>query len=423
MRKVGVYLIYAAVVLRGLVRLANEPWFGLTAVLLAMYGLLLVLAETRVVQRGPSRFSQAEHSGLVLPHGGEPPQGEPWLPLIYLLLQSGLVVGLLFVPPILDFFGLLFIPLSLQAVFFFGRRLGLLCIAFFFLAMAGPMLVDEKGWIFWLTMTVLNIGYCLLFSGYAHQVQRAETVHRDNQDLLGELRVAHRRLQGYAAQVEELAAERERGRLARELHDSVTQTVFSMNLTVQSTRLLLDREPDRAAGQLERLEELAASAMREIQALVSQLRPRSVAEEGLPTALRRLAAERQARDGLQVTVEVNGEADGETGHVPDIRRALPEPVAEGVYHIAQEALTNVARHAGTGQATVRLNMADGASFLEVEDGGLGFDPQVALGQRGHLGLAGMAERAREIGWSLSIESRPGCGTRLRVEENSPGGAA
>jgi signal transduction histidine kinase len=410
MRKAGVYLIYAAVALRGLVRLANQPWFGLAAVLLATYGLLLVLAETRIVRRGPLRFSQAEHSGLVLRHGGEPTQGEPWLPLVYLLLQSGLVVGLLLVPPILDFFGLLFIPLSLQAVFLFGRRLGFLCIALFFLAMAGPMLVDEKGWIFGLAMTVLNTGYCLLFSGYAHQVQRAETVHRHNQDILGELQVAHRRLQGYAAQVEELAAERERSRLARELHDSVTQTVFSMNLTVQSARLLLEREPDRVAGQLERLEELAASAMGEIQALVSQLRPRSVAEEGLPAALRRLATERQGRDGLQVTVEVSGE------------RVLPDPVAAGLYRIAQEALTNVARHAGMQQATVRLNLAGEASLLEIEDGGLGFDPPSASSQRGHLGLAGMAERAREIGWSLSIESRPGCGTRVRVEENPPGGA-
>ena len=411
MRKVGVYLIYAAVTLRGLVRLANEPWFGLAAVLLAMFGLLLALAETRIVRRGPWRFSQAEHSGLALRHGGEPTQGEPWLPPVYLLLQSGLVVGLLFVPPILDFFGLLFISLSMQAVFFFGWRPGLLCIALFNLAMLGPMLVDEKGWIFGLAMTVLNTGYCLLFSGYAHQVQRAETVRRHNQHILGELQVAHRQLQGYAAQVEELAAERERSRLARELHDSVTQTVFSMNLTVQSARLLLEREPGRATGQLERLEELATSAMGEIQALVSQLRPRSVAEEGLPTALRRLAAERQARDGLQVTVEVNGE------------RVLPDPVAAGLYRIAQEALTNVARHAGMQQATVRLHLAGEASLLEIEDGGLGFDPQSASSQRGHLGLVGMAERAREIGWSLSIESRPGCGTRVRVEGNPPGGAA
>jgi len=283
--------------------------------------------------------------------------------------------------------------------------------------MAGPMLIDEKGWVFGLTMTLLNAGYCLLFSGYAHQVQRAELLREQNQHILAEVRVAHHQLQDYAVQAEGLAAERERGRLARELHDSVTQTVFSMNLTVQSVRLLLGREPDRAFGQLERLEELAASAMGEIQALVSQLRPQSMAGEGLPTALRRLVAERQARDGLQVTVEVNGEADGGIGASPGIRQALPEPVAEGVYHIAQEALTNVAKHAGTDQATLRLTLTVGASFLEIEDGGRGFDPDLALRQHGHLGLAGMAERAGEIGWSLSIESRLGCGTRIRVEEN------
>jgi len=96
-------------------------------------------------------------------------------------------------------------------------------------------------------------------------------------------------------------------------------------------------------------------------------------------------------------------------------------VAEGVYHIAQEALTNVTKHAGTGQATVRLNLAAGASFLEIEDRGLGFDPDLALSQRGHLGLASMAERAGEIGWRLSIESRPGRGTRIRVEEHPPEG--
>jgi signal transduction histidine kinase len=419
MHKVGVYLIYAGVVLRGLVRLANEPGFGLAATFLVIYGLLLVVAETRLVQHGALRSPRTERSDLVLRGVGQPPPIEWWLSIAYLLLQTGLVVGLLLIPPILDFFGPLFIPLSLQAVFLFGRRIGFLWIGLFFLAMAGPMFIDEKGWVFGLTMTVLYTGYCLLFSGYAHQVQRAEAVRERNRQVLGELQVAHRRLKGYAIQAEGLAAERERGRLARELHDSVTQTVFSMNLTVQSARLLLEREPARTTGQLERLEELAASAMDEIQALVSRLRPQSLAEEGLPAALHRLAAERQARDGLQVTVE----AELGTGHIPDTEELLPGPVTEALVHIALEALTNVAKHAGTSHATVRLNLAVGASSLEVEDGGLGFDSQAALGLRGHLGLAGMSERAAEIGWNLSIESRPGCGTRIRVEQNSPGGVA
>jgi signal transduction histidine kinase len=134
-----------------------------------------------------------------------------------------------------------------------------------------------------------------------------------------------------------------------------------------------------------------------------------VAEAGLPAALRKLAAERLERDGLHVTVEVNGEL------------ALAEAVAAGLYRISQEALTNVAKHAETQQAMVRLDLTPEISFLEIEDHGLGFDPQLALTQRGHLGLAGMAERARELGWKLSIESQPGRGTRVRVQENLPGG--
>jgi signal transduction histidine kinase len=302
--------------------------------------------------------------------------------------------------------------LSIQAVLFFGRRLGFLCITGFTLAMTGPLAAAQEGSFFGLVMVLNYGGLCYLVGGYAHQVGQAQGARRHNQRLAGELQTAHRQLQDYAAQVEDLAGEQERGRLARELHDSVTQTVFSMNLTVQSARLLLERDPGRTAGQLERLEDLAASAMGEIQALISQLRPAPVAQvavEGLPAALRRLAAERQVRDGLEVVVEVNG------------TRALREAVAEGLYRIAQEALTNVVKHAGTHEASIRLNLGGDAAFLEIRDHGLGFDPPSALGQHGHLGLGGMAERAREMGWKLWVESQPGRGTRVRVEEKPPRG--
>ena len=183
--------------------------------------------------------------------------------------------------------------------------------------------------------------------------------------MVGALQVAHGQLLAHASQKEELAAEQERNRLARELHDSVTQTVFSMNLTVQTARLLLERDAGRVAGQLQRLEELAAGALREIQALVSSLRPAPILAEDLPAALRRLAAERRSRDGLQVILEVVGD------------RKLPDPVAAGLYLIAQEALTNVSKHAGVNEATVRLRLAEGAASLEVEDHGRGFPSRPA----------------------------------------------
>jgi signal transduction histidine kinase len=405
MRTVGVYLIYVAVVLRGVVRLDDMRYPGLVVALLALHGLLL-LVETWLIQRralpSPAAASRIE---------AWPPSPD-WLPFLYLLLQAGLVTGLLLNWVVQDFYALLFMALSMQAVLFFGRRLGFLCITGFTLAMAGPLAAAQEGWFFGLVMVLNYGGLCFLFGGYAHQVGQAQRARSHNQRLVGELQAAYRQLQGYAAQLEDLAGEQERNRLARELHDSVTQTVFSMNLTVQSARLLLERDPGRVAGQLERLEELAAGAMGEIQALISQLRPRPVAHvtvEGLPAALRQLAAERLARDGLDVTVEVSGE------------RALTEAVVAGLYRIAQEALTNVVKHAGTAEASMRLNLGGDLGLLEIEDHGLGFDPQTAFDQRGHLGLAGMAERAQEIGWNLSVKAQPGRGTRVRVEENPPGG--
>ena len=407
MRKVGVYLVYAAVALRALVVFPYDPQRTRVVILLALYGLLL-LVEPWVSKLRPVRWNEPGDQGSVLDKVKARPLFSLGLPLGYLALQTGLVVVVMWVLPLKDFFANLFIPLSLQAVLFFGRQLGFLCIAFYSLAMAGPLLNAEEGMLFGLAMTFLYSGTNFLFGGYASQVERAETARSQNQRTFDELQRTHRQLQGYAGQVEALAAEHERNLLARELHDSVTQTVFSMNLTAQSARLLLGKEPARVASQLERLEELAASAMREIQTLVAQLRPRSIAEEGLPVALRRLAGERQTRDGLQVTVEISGD------------QALPEPVAAGLYRIAQEALTNVVKHAGTSQATIRLNLLPGDHCLEIEDNGIGFDLQAALNQRGHLGLASMVERARELGWNLTIDSQSGEGTRLRVVENPPG---
>ncbi len=400
---IGIWLIYAGVVLRVFVRYAGLPQRGLVMLLFALYGLLLLVEpflRTRVSPEKPGFYGD---------RSGKPAPNRRWLAALYLLVQTGLVVALFSIPPHVDFFAGLFVPLSLQAVLFFGRRFGFLCIAIYSVAMFVPLTANPKGWPFALIMSLFASGLFFLFGSYAHQLQKAERARGQNQRLLGELQVANRQLQGYAAQVEDLAAEQERARLARELHDSVTQTVFSMNLTVQSTRLLLAKDPGRAEAQLRRLEELASSAMAEIQALVSQLHSLPTAQEGLTAALHRLAAERQERDGVQVALDVDGE------------RALPEAVAAGLYRIAQEALANVVKHSGTLEATVRLRLGGDRACLEIEDHGLGFDPQAALGQHGHLGLASMGEQAREIGWNLAVDSRPGLGTRIRVEENPSGG--
>ena len=92
-----------------------------------------------------------------------------------------------------------------------------------------------------------------------------------------------------------------------------------------------------------------------------------------------------------------------------------------MYSIVHEALINVAKHSGAAEAFVRLDLSGDSSCLEIEDYGVGFDPQLVWNQPGHIGLAGMSERAREIGWSLTIDSQPGRGTRIRLAEEQPGG--
>jgi signal transduction histidine kinase len=112
---------------------------------------------------------------------------------------------------------------------------------------------------------------------------------------------------------------------------------------------------------------------------------------------------------LQIALEVHGDSP------------LSEAEVVGLYAIAHEALVNVSKHSGTNEAIVRLNLSDDHSCLEIQDHGLGFDPQAASGQPGHLGLAGMSERAREIGWSLSVESQPHQGTCILVTQKLPEG--
>jgi signal transduction histidine kinase len=395
MRTVGVFLIHAGVTLRCLIRLPRMQHPGWVIALLALNAALLIL-EAWLSRRRAS-------------HPAEAPAFDVDLRPVYLILQAAIITGLLFSRPNQDFFALLFIPISLSAVLFYGKR-GFLWIAAFSLALAVPLITSNSGWRFGVVMALNYGGLCFLFGGYAYQVRKAEAARSETQRMLVELQVAHGQLRDYASQKAELAAEQERNRLARELHDSVTQTVFSMNLTVQAARLLLEKDKGRVAGQLQRLEELAAGALREIQALVSSLRPAPATGGDLPAALRRLAAERRSRDGLRVTLDVIGD------------RKLTEPVAAGLYQIAQEALTNVTKHAGTSEAAIRLHLAEGDAYLEVEDRGRGFPPQASASAQGHLGLAGMAERARELGWGLTIESQPGRGTRIQVAEHAAGGA-
>jgi len=329
----------------------------------------------------------------------------PRYPRLYALIQSGLTIAMLYIAPAIDFLTLLLLPLSFQVVQFFPGWLGFAWIGGFILAMGGMILAGLE-WQAGLTMVMTGGAANILMGSFAHLIRRTERRRADNQRLFADLQEAYRRLKDSAAQAQALAAATERHRLVRELHDSLTQTLFSMNLAVQSAQISTQQAPRQAEEHLVRLQTLARNAAGEVQALIGQAPSRPMAQGELAGAIQQLAEERLAQDGLQVTVEVSGS------------RALPGLVEANLYRIAQEALNNITRHAGIRQAHIWLCLGSPLASLEIEDAGRGFDP-VETRQSNKFGLTGMTERAAEIGWVLEITSQPGQGTRIRVAETVP----
>ena len=255
-----------------------------------------------------------------------------------------------------------------------------------------PLTVRERliGW--------LSLHHCEPRAYAEHHAALAQTIA--NQAATA---IENARLYGQARR---LAALEERQRLARELHDSVSQVLYGIGLGARTARTLLDRietaEEMRSslAEPLDYVRSLAEAGLAEMRALIFELRPDSLEREGLVAALTRQAGAMRTRHSLEVRTEFCPEP------------MLPFEVKEALYRITQEALNNVAKHAQASCVDIRLQDDDGMIVLEVQDDGIGFDPQQEY--RGHMGLHSMWERAVQLGSTLEIESAHGHGTLIRI---------
>jgi signal transduction histidine kinase len=209
-------------------------------------------------------------------------------------------------------------------------------------------------------------------------------------------------------QSRELAVLEERTRLARDLHDSVTQSLYSLVLLTEGWRRLLSAG---SGAQLEdylgRIGEIAQQALREMRLLIHELRPPMLEQEGLVGAVRKRLDAVEKRVGIEARV------------VMDDLVELPVSLEEGLYWITLEALNNALKHAGAKKEMVRICVEDGLLVLEIVDDGQGFDLRIAQ-QRGGMGLASMEDRAREMRGTLTIQSGPGQGTSVQVRLPLPG---
>ncbi|WP_338675721.1 GAF domain-containing sensor histidine kinase [Streptomyces sp. SCSIO 30461] len=205
----------------------------------------------------------------------------------------------------------------------------------------------------------------------------------------------------------ELTIAEERSRLAHELHDAVSQKLFSLRLTAQAAAALVDRDPLRAKGELQQVAGLAAEAADELRAAVVELRPAALDEDGLVNTLRTQIQVLDRAHTARVTFEAQGV------------RALPASQEEALLRVAQEALHNALRHSGAERVAVSLCRKGQGAVLSVTDDGSGFEPASVRRAGRHLGLVSMRDRAGGVGGTLTVESAPGEGTAIEMEV--PGG--
>lgn len=374
------YVVILAVAIRslGFYFEYSHPHWWLVVALLVSFALLLVAIERNFSHRAG------------------------WHPHLYLTLQMGLISALSLFRPPQDFFNALYLPLSGQAMFMLPRRTAFTWLGLFSLVMAGSLVMAYE-WRNALGLAILYAAGYFFVGSYANITIQADAARQDSQKLLMELQEAHRQLQAYAAQVEELAVTQERNRLARDLHDSVTQTLFSMTLTTRAICLMLEENPQEAAVQLEHLQKLAESALAEMRSLIAQLRPSAIEAQGFIPTLRQHLTMRHQRDNLSVTLEVTDEP-----------RLSPQQ-ARNLFGIVQEALNNVVKHAQTDQATVTVSQADGTIYVAVEDHGVGFEMASVQSDMMGIGFVNMRERAEMLGGTLAITASPGKGTCIQVK--------
>jgi signal transduction histidine kinase len=204
-------------------------------------------------------------------------------------------------------------------------------------------------------------------------------------------------------QTNELSIVAERNRLALDLHDAVSQKLFGLVLSAEAAGTLLEREPAAARDQVAKLRVLAQEVLDELRSLVFELRPPDLERDGLGGALRKHVQMLQRLQPREIELVVDGAP-----------QADPERHAE-ILRIAQEALQNALKHSRADHVTVRLAAADGGIRLEVEDDGVGFEPESPAARSRRLGLTSMEERAQRLGAALEIRSSPGAGTTVRLE--------
>jgi signal transduction histidine kinase len=314
--------------------------------------------------------------------------------LAHLALPQELIEPLAAAPPVEPFFFLL-IPLVLLA-WGYGRKGALLGSTWAAVLHVGISLsMPPEGGLSRLSLSQMLMRILLL---YLVPLIVSILAERERQQH-ARLEKAHQRLRRHAAAMEQLAVSRERNRMARDLHDTLAHSLSALTVQLEALCTLMDHDPAAARAAVDEVADLARRGLEESRRAIQALRSDPVETLGLAGALRETIQGLQTRAGVEATLNTAGEESLVT----------PEE-AQALYRIAEEALSNVERHADARRVDVRLDFGADRIDLVIRDDGTGFDPAEVELER--YGLTGMRERAAMIGASVEVQTRPGGGTEV-----------
>jgi signal transduction histidine kinase len=349
----------------------------------------------------PAAAAQWVTVGLLLLFGflltGKPQLGAPvWQSHAYLAVQTSVVTTLLFLRPGSLMLPMLFCILSVTAFLALPSQSAVLWLVVFIVINTIHCTFADK-----LNNVLYSLPYSVgyIFCGiFAYSLAQAKTAQRRSQALFEELQTTYRQLQEYAARVEELAVSQERNRLAREMHDALGHRLTVAAVQLEGAERLIPTNPTRAAHMVNTVHHEVVDALAELRLTVATLRTPLDVDLSLPTALTRLTHSFEEATGIKVNRSL-----------PEELPPLPDAQRLALYRAAQEAMTNVQRHAQARQVWLELALEGGTLTLLVKDDGRGFD--AAETQTG-FGLRGLRERAAHLNGQFHLESRPGEGAQI-----------
>jgi len=296
-------------------------------------------------------------------------------------------------------FLMLFFMLSAQAMLSFSGREGYIWVGVFTLV-TGIILVYtfplRDGFLILLPYAT---GYWF-FAAFARALASAEQSRRESQVLLNELQAAHQQLQEYADQVEELAVAEERNRLAREMHDTLGHRLTVASVQLEGAQRLISDDPDKASQMVATVRDQVRDALGELRSTVATLREPLQTGLSLDSALTRLAASFEGATHLKVALTL----PNEEYPIPDVHRLT-------IYRAAQEALTNVQRHAQAQQVWMELAYSNEEMSLIVRDDGIGAPDEI---DSSRFGLRGLRERAAQLGGEIQFDNHPEGGAYIKL---------